>query len=294
MSPEIEANALLKRSIDRKLCSGGNAESFFREAYEFAQQHKLYDPWLRIAAYRLGHCLFRKAKGETELIEVLRLFEEAAEDVDKVLTPKAKLYALAAKMRLGLVETDDFGKLVNSVRAGISEGSISRPHMRVIQGEIVNQLELLSYLGEFDYNAIEGLNPQIYDIDPFHSNWRIIGDPALDQILYAERHAIGKVRRLAVDDANSVVCIWNDEDSSYNCTGPEGSLDIPRTYSDILLTALNGDLQQLRSDSERTNKTRLNSDFKKLSGKSLFLPRSTLVNPELSCLAAVPSDQLQD
>lgn len=292
MSPEMQANALLKKSIDRKLCYGNNAESLLRKAYEFAKEQELYDPWLRIAAYRLAHCLFRKARTEVEVTEVLQLFEEAAADVDKVLKPKAKLYALAAKIRLGFAEQDEFNQLVESVKYQFREDQSSQPVSRVVQSEVVNQLELLAYVGGFNYELLEGLNPPIYKIDPFDSNWRVLGSLEFDQHLFAKEYALGIARRYAIQNSDAVVCTWSDSEEVYKCIGPLADLEIKHTFSPMLIGPIRGDTRALDTlQGDRTTKRRLNEFIKKLSGEPLFpVSGSFTVNPKLKCLVVIPDE----
>lgn len=279
-------HTLLKKGLNAKLRQAGKATEPLQQAYDLTKESDLNHPWPCITAYRLAHCFFRSAKAEPDLKKVLRLFEEAADDPDNVLTPKAKFYALVVKCRLGQSTQAEFNSVTDIIAQ--SAPRANRDFMRNQQDIVYNQLELLAYLGGFQYEPLSGLD--LFDgigLGDAINNWKRLGD----NILLPKPYAIREIERLHSTSTKkySIVCVWDTEKRKYDCSGLNGNTEITEAQSRLLSAVLCNEFDSLHSGfARRQIKKRLNTNAISLCGVELFNSANYEINPEIEVHAAAP------
>lgn len=167
-----EVNLLLKSAITKKLLKDyeachQQAETDLQQAYNLAHEEpRLPTPWPEITSYRLAHLRMRTARTEQELQAVAVLFAEAERNGKPLLGILPNIYRLAIQMRLGEKNEAFFTEIVKSLDS--YQHSSDRPKKlntaQFLNNEMVNYLELLAYVGGFDYRSLEGRYTQE---DPF-------------------------------------------------------------------------------------------------------------------------------
>ena len=278
-----KVRSLLEEGLNEKLRHSGKAKEPLQAAYDLTKTQDLSKSiWPYIAAYRLAHCLFRTAENESELKTVLDLFDEAAKD--RLLKPKAKFYALAVKCRMGKPSQSEFEQITDLI-SGVSRRSASK--LRHNQQDIVvNQLELLAYLGNFEYAPLYGLN--LFDgigIGDATNNWKILGGTTL----YPKPYAESEVKRLHSESTglHSAFCIWDSKQNKYICESKSGSIKINKAQAELLTTVLCGEFDLLHVLNKHSRKkTRLNDDFNRLFEIDLLEEGNYKINPLIKVYVA--------
>lgn len=220
-SPDIESriaetHGFLKDGINSKLqaaaSDGGLSE--LEQAYKIAHEEpKLPFPWPAITSYRLAHILMRNASQDDALERVEQLFAEAERHGDNLLGPLPRLYRLAVRMRLGYQDQDFFERTIQAFRDANDRLVPDKPvHTPWLQIPWVNQLELLAYIGGFNYQSLQGLNPGLknpFDDLKLGTGFRIIGSSdQLAQILMPQSIALKQAQEILGDQG--LVLVWKD------------------------------------------------------------------------------------
>lgn len=163
---------LLTSAIDIKLQRDhkhGHTQALtdLQDAYDLAREEPLLPtPWPEITSYRLAHLRMRKASNKEELKDIEKLFAEISAKNRLTLGILPNIYQLAIRMRLG----EDCAELFAETVCLLDQPNpfLNTPkkleHTPVLNNQIVNYLELLAYVGGFDYCNLEGRYS--YD-DPF-------------------------------------------------------------------------------------------------------------------------------
>lgn len=162
-----ETHRLMEAGISSKLqaaaSDGGLSE--LEQAYKIAHEEPtLPFPWPAITSYRLAHLLMRNTSQDEELERVEQLFAEAERHGDNLLGPLPRLYRLAVRLRLGQREQAFFDRTVQAFRDAKDIPSPDKPvHNQWLQMPWINQLELLAYIGGFNYQSLQGKRLAVYN-----------------------------------------------------------------------------------------------------------------------------------
>ena len=207
--PEIKQ--LFYEGLNSKavIMGSGLAESALRKAVVLSDSVK-DDVWSNLPKYRLAHLLFRSAKSQKELEEILNLLTIVSKSTaHPIVLFGSKVLLLAVYSRLrGLgsrVDEKEQVALIEGAARLLKRQELqtlpNRNHCGNLQNDLFNMLELAVYFTGEGYSALDGLGLSDLYVpllpNQQQSVWRIVEhNGVLDQLAYTKDMGQSELLRL--------------------------------------------------------------------------------------------------
>lgn len=212
-----EIKRLLCEGLDAKVLIQGDdfAEQYLRKAALLSETVR-DDIWSNLPKYRLAHLLFRKAKNQQQLEEILVLLASVSESsAHPIVLFSSKILLLAVSNRLKnfipAKNTNDQVTLIEEAVRLLRRHELSEfqkgNHGRDLNNQLFNMLELAIYFTGESYEKLDGLGLSHSYIPLLPSQpssvWRIIEENGFsDQLAYPE--GLGRKELLRMSNSSCI------------------------------------------------------------------------------------------